>query len=440
MDLSRRGFIKLSAGAAAAGGALGNAGEADALARPLMVAQAGQPAPLGFNPADPALKYELVVANGDVLDPVQKTRSKRDIGIRFGQIAAVAPSIPTDRAVQRIDVAGKLVTPGLIDLHTHLCPHLGLGLPADELVPITATTTAVSAGDAGAHTFGNFRHGVVPQSRTRLFGFIHIASIGLAGGLAPGEMLNIDYANVDGCAKAVAENADLVLGVKVRITDSVVGQNGLEPLRRAIRAAEMAGNQFRVMCHIGAAPGNLSDLLDLLRPGDILTHAFSGAGNNTVQNGRVLPAALAAKQRGVIIDVGHGGGSFDFTVCEPAMQQGFGPDTISSDIHAVSINTPGYPTLPWVMSKFLSLGMPLEEVVARATSEPGRIIGKVPGLGTLAIGAPADLAVFDLIDGPVEFVDTRNNKRSGTRKLVPVLTVRGGRPYGRPPLPIPFLY
>jgi dihydroorotase len=122
------------------------------------------------------------------------------------------------------------------------------------------------------------------------------------------------------------------------------------------------------------------------------------------------------------------------------MQQGFGPDTISSDIHAVSINTPGYPTMPWVMSKLLALGMPLEDVVARSTSEPGRIIGKVPGLGTLAIGAPADLAIFDLVDGPVEFVDTRNNKRAGTRKLVPVLTVKGGRPYGRPPLPIPFLY
>jgi dihydroorotase len=444
MDLSRRGFIMLSAGAAAAGGSLA-AGDAaagpDARAdAPRLLAQVGAPAPLGFNPADASLKYELVIANGDVLDPVQKTRAKRDIGIRFGQIAAVAPSIPPDRAVQRIDAAGKLVTPGLIDLHTHLCPHLGIGLPADELVPITATTTAVSAGDAGAYTFGNFRHGVVPQSRTRLFGFVHIASIGLAGGIAPGEMLNIDYANVEACAKVVAENADLTLGVKVRITDSVVGTNGLEPLRRAIKASEMAGKQFRVMCHIGSAPGSLSDLLDLLRPGDVLTHAFSGAGNNTVQNGRVLPAALAAKQRGVIVDVGHGGGSFDFTVCEPAMQQGFGPDTISSDIHGVSINTPGYPTMPWVMSKFLSLGMSLEEVVARATVEPARVIGKVPGLGTFAIGAPADIAIFDLVDGPVEFVDTRNNKRSGTRKLVPVLTVKGGRPYGRPPLPVPFLY
>ena len=189
VDLSRRHFLTLSASAAAAGGALAGQGDAHGAAAagaPLLVAQAGAPAPLGFNPADPALKYELVIANGDVVDPVQKTRAKRDIGIRFGQIAAVAASIPADRAVQRIDAAGKLVTPGLIDLHTHLCPHLGIGLPADELVPITATTTAVSAGDAGAYTFGNFRHGVVPQSRTRLFGFVHIASIGLAGGLAPG--------------------------------------------------------------------------------------------------------------------------------------------------------------------------------------------------------------------------------------------------------------
>src|SRR6267142_1686301 len=405
MDLSRRDFIV--SGSVAAAGAVSPA-QAQA---PIQLAQAagGAPSPRGFDAADPSLKYELVIANGDVLDPVQKTRAKRDIGIRFGQIAAIAPSVPADRAVQRIDVAGRLVTPGLIDLHTHLCPHLGLGLPADELVPITCTTTAVSAGDAGWHTWGVFRHLALPASRTRLFAFVHIASIGLAGGLAPGEMLNIEYANVDGCAKVVAENPGVVLGVKVRITDSVVGQNGLEPLRRAIRAAEMAGKSARVMCHIGSAPGNLADLLDLLRPGDILTHAYSGAGN--------------------------GGGSFDFTVCEPAMQQGMPPDTISSDIHSVSINTPGYPTLPWVMSKFLALGLSLDDVVAKATIEPAKVIGRVPGLGTLQVGAPADLAVMDVVDGAVEFVDTRNNRRTGQRKLVPYLTIRGGRAFGRPPLP-----
>jgi dihydroorotase len=438
MDVSRRNFI-VSTSAAAAGATLTAQTSAQA-ASPVLVAQAGAPAPHGFDPKDPALKYDLVIANGDVLDPSQKLRGKRDIGIKHGQIAAIESSIPAARAVQRIDAAGKLVTPGLVDLHTHLVPHLGIGLPADELVGITAVTTAVSAGDAGWQTFGAVRHFAIPQARTRIFAFVHIASIGLAGGLAPGEMLNIDYANVDGCAKAVIENPDIALGVKVRITDTVVGQNGLEPLRRAIRAAEMAGRGVPVMCHIGAAPGSLSDLLDLLRPGDILTHAYSGAGNNTVQNGQLLPAAKAAKQRGVVFDVGHGGGSFDYTVCEPALQQGAVPDTISSDIHAVSINTPGYPTLPNVMSKFLNMGMPLEDVVAKATVEPAKIIGRVPGLGTLRLGAPADIAIFELLDGPVEFVDTRNNKRNGTKKLVPVLTVKAGRPFGRPPLPIPFTF
>src|SRR5262244_813958 len=436
MDLSRRNF--LASGTAAAGASLTGV---SAAAAPVMLAQAG-PTPRGFDPADPALKYDVVIANADVLDPSQRLRGKRDIGIKNGQIAVLsATPIAAERSAQRYDAGGRLTTPGLVDLHTHYGPLIGaIGLPADELVLITATTTGVSAGDAGAYNFGALRHWVIGQARTRLFAFVHISSIGLSGGLAPGEMLNIDYANVDACARALAENPDVVLGVKVRITDNVVGQNGVEPLRRARRAAELAGKDFRVMCHIGSAPGSLADVLDLLRPGDILTHSYSGAGDNIVQNGQLIPAAKAAKQRGVVFDVGHGGGSFDYTVCEPAMQQGALPDTISSDIHAVSINTPGYPTLPNVMSKFLNLGMPLEDVVAKATVEPAKIIGRVPGLGTLRIGAPADVAIFDLADGPVEFVDTRNNKRSGTKKLVPALTVRAGRPFGRPPMPIPFTF
>ena len=267
MDVSRRNFI-VSTSAAAAGATL-TAQTSSQAASPVLVAQAGAPAPHGFDPKDPALKYDLVIANGDVLDPSQKLRGRRDIGIKHGQIAAIESSIAAARAVQRVDAAGKLVTPGLVDLHTHLVPHLGIGLPADELVGITAVTTAVSAGDAGWQTFGAVRHFAIPQARTRIFAFVHIASIGLAGGLAPGEMLNIDYANVDGCAKAVIENPDIALGVKVRITDTVVGQNGLEPLRRAIRAAEMVGKGVPVMCHLGSAPGSLSDLLDLLRPADV---------------------------------------------------------------------------------------------------------------------------------------------------------------------------
>jgi dihydroorotase len=435
-DLSRRQFLASST--AAAGATLAGT---PAAAAPVLVAQA-TPAPRGFDPGDPALKFDLVIANADMLDPGSRLRGRRDIGIKNGQIAALSSTaIPNERAFQRYDAAGKLVTPGLVDLHTHYGPLIsGFGIPADELAPITATTTGVSAGDAGANTYGALKHWVIGQARTRLYAFVHISSIGLAGGLAPGEMLNIDYANIDACAKTLAENPDTVLGVKVRITDNLVGANGVEPLRRARQAAELAGKDFRVMCHIGAAPGNLADVLDLLRPGDILTHSYSGAGNNIVQNGQLIPAARAAKQRGVLFDVGHGGGSFDFTVCEPAMMQGAHVDTISSDVHAISINTPGYPTLPWVMSKFMALGLSLEEVVRRATVEPAKVIGRVPGLGTLTVGAPADVAVFDYTDGPaVEFVDTRNNRKSGTKKLVPVLTVKGGRPFGRP-YPFPFVY
>jgi dihydroorotase len=175
-----------------------------------------------------------------------------------------------------------------------------------------------------------------------------------------------------------------------------------------------------------------------LRAGDILTHAYSGAPNiagaftNIVQDGRLLPAALAAKQRGVIFDVGHGGGSFDYTVAEPAIQQGCPPDTISSDIHVFSGNTPGMPYLTWVMSKFMGLGFSLEQVVAMATINPAKVINRAGKLGTLAVGAPGDVAIMELVEGDVSFVDTRNNTRRGRAYLKPVQTVTAGVPFGRP--------
>lgn len=384
-------------------------------------------------------RFDLLIAGGEVIDPDQSLRGVRDVAIRHGVVVAVEPSIAPGRARHVIDAKGRLVVPGLVDLHAHVYPQgSAIGLPADELVPYTATTTYVSAGDAGANNFSAFRHFIAPQSRSRLFAFLHIASIGLAG-FPVGEMRDIDYADVDLAAKTLAENADILLGIKVRETVSVVGSNGLEPLRRAIAAAELSGTRGRVMCHIGDAPGQLEALLDLLRPGDILTHAYSGFGNDTVRDGRVVAAALEAKARGVIVDVGHGAGSFDFTVAEPAIDQGLVPDTIGSDIHSVSGNSPGKPYLPWVMSKFLALGVPLEQVIAMATSRPAKIIDRVPLLGTLCIGAPADVAILDLVEGPVTFVDTKGHERRGTRHLRPVQTVRAGRPFGRP-YPTPFSF
>ncbi len=385
-------------------------------------------------------KFDLLLRNANVLDPSQGLSGKRDIGIRYGVIEAIEANIAAERGVRVMDAGGKLVTPGLIDLHAHTYAFgSAIGIPADELTAHQCTTTVVSAGDAGANNLAGFRRFVVPGSRTRQFAFVHIAVAGLAGFPVP-ELYNIDYAQVDVAARAVAENADFVLGIKVRMSENVIARHGLEPLKRAILACERSGVPAKVMCHIGGVADRtlMSQILDLLRPGDVLTHCYSGAPNiagdatNIVQDGKLLPAALAAKRRGVIFDVGHGGGSFDYTIAEAAIAQGCPPDTISSDIHVFSGNTPGMPYLPWVMSKFIGMGYTLDQVVGMATAAPARVIGRVPKLGTLQIGAPADLSIMEIVEGAVSFVDTRSNRRDGKMHLRPAGTVVGGVAFGRP--------
>jgi len=388
----------------------------------------------------PEDKYDLVIKGGELLDPSQNLRAKRDIGMRFGLIESVEADIPPARALRVLDASGRLVLPGLVDLHSHVYPYgSAIGIPADELVQFQGTTTMVSAGDAGANNFAAFRRYIRGQTRTRLYAFVHIANIGLSGFPEP-ELYHLGFAIPEVAGKTVAENADIALGIKVRMSENVINQAGIEPLKRAIRACEIAGGGARVMCHIGgvATPQLMAEILNTLRAGDILTHCYSGAPNNAgrftniVQDGKLLPEASAAKKRGVIFDIGHGGGSFDFTVCEAAMQQGVMPDTISSDIHVFSGNSPGMPYLTWVMSKFMALGFTLEQVVRMASAVPAGIINRMPKLGTLQVGAPADATLVELVQGPVEFVDTRNNKRSGKAYIRPVQAVLGGVPFGRP--------
>ena len=385
-------------------------------------------------------KFDLLIKGGEVLDPSQNLRGMRDIGIRNGVVEAVQADIPAERALKLLSANGRLVTPGLVDLHAHTFPYgSAIGIPADELVPFQGTTTAVSAGDAGANNFAAYRRFIVASTRTRLYAFVHIANIGLAG-FPVGELFNIDFAQIGPAARTVAENSDIALGIKVRMSENVIAQHGIEPLRRAIKAVEMAGTGGKIMCHIGgvATPELMSQILDTLRPRDILTHCFSGAPNNAgqftniVQNGKLLPAAIEAKKRGVHFDIGHGGGSFDYTVAEAAIAQGVLPDTISSDMHVFSGNTPGMPFLTWVMSKFLNMGFTLEQVVAMATINAGRAIDRLPKLGTLQVGAPGDATLLEVVDGPVEFVDTRNNKRTGKSFIRPVQTVASGIVFGRP--------
>jgi dihydroorotase len=418
---SRRQFLALSGSAAAAS----------------MSGRFSNSASAAMGPND---KFDLVIKGGDVLDPSQALRGKRDIGIRWGLVEAVEADIPAARALKTIDATGKLVTPGLIDLHCHVYPYgSAIGIPADELVQFQGTTTVVSAGDAGVNNLAALRRYVVAQSRARIYAFVHIANNGLSA-FPIAELYNIDNAQMEACAMALAENPDFLIGVKVRMSENVIFKHGLEPLKRGIQACELCGWPARMMVHIGGVETAelMSQILDLLRPGDVLTHAYSGAPNiagaftNIVQDGKLLPAALAAKQRGVIFDVGHGGGSFDFTVADVAIPAGCAPDTISSDIHVFSGNSPGMPYLPNVMSKFMAMGYSLEQVVTMTTTAPARIINRAQKIGTLQIGAPGDVAIMDLVEGPVTFVDTRNNKRDGKALLKPVQTVINGVPFGRP--------
>jgi len=414
--LSRRNFLALTGGAAAV---LASRAEA------------------AMGPND---KFDLVIRGGDVLDPSQQLRGRRDIGIRWGVVEAVEEAIPAERATKMIDATGKLVTPGLVDLHCHVYPYgSAIGIPADELVQFQGTTTVVSAGDAGVNNLAALRRFIVAQTRARMYAFLHIANNGLSA-FPVAELYNIDNAQVEACAMGLAENPDFLIGVKVRMSENVIFKHGVEPLKRGIQACEMCGWPAKMMVHIGGVATRelMSDILNLLRPGDVLTHCYSGAPNmageftNIVQDGKLLPAALAAKQRGVIFDVAHGGGSFDFTVAEVAIPAGCTPDTISSDIHVFSGNSPGTPFLPNVMRKFLAMGFPLEQVVAMATINPARIINRAPRIGTLQVGAPGDVTIMDLVEGPVTFVDTRNNKRDGKLLLKPVQTVINGVPFGRP--------
>ena len=385
-------------------------------------------------------KFDLVIKGGEVLDPSQSLRGKRDVGIRWGVVEAVTESIPAERALKTIDASGKLVLPGLVDLHCHVYPYgSAIGIPADELVQFQGTTTVVSAGDAGVNNLAALRRYIVAQSRARMYAFVHIANNGLSA-FPVAELYNIDNAQVEACAMALAENPDFLIGVKVRMSENIIFKHGLEPLKRGIQACEMCGWPAKMMVHIGGVETRelMSDILNLLRPGDVLTHCYSGypnmsgVGTNIVQDGKLLPAALAAKQRGVLFDVGHGGGSFDFTVAEVAIPGGCTPDTISSDMHVLSGNTPGMPFLPNVMSKFLAMGFTLEQVVSMATVAPATIINRAPKIGTLQVGAPGDVAIMELAEGPVTFVDTRGNTRDGKLLLKPLQTVINGVPFGRP--------
>lgn len=358
--------------------------------------------------------YDLLIANGELIDPGANQIGRYDLAVQAGRIAAVAPSIDPALATRVVDATGLIVTPGLVDLHTHI--YWGVtywGIQADPVAARTGVTTWLDVGSAGAYSFPGFRQYVSAPSRAKIYCLLNLSAIGL---IAPTwEFTNLDYCDVDLAARMIDANRDVILGIKARIDSNTTGKNGIRPLEMARALADQV--ELPLMVHIASGPPPFEQVAALLRSGDILTHCFTGGTHRIIQpDGSVDPLARQLQERGVVLDIGHGTGSFSFDVAEAAMTQGVLPDVISSDIHQLSVQGPMF-DLPTTLSKFLNLGMSLPEVIERATVRPARAMRR-PELGTLAVGAAADIALFQLAQGEYTFRDVLMAARPGNQQLI----------------------
>lgn len=372
--------------------------------------------------------WDLLVRGGTLVDPAQTISAKRDVAFSSGKVAAVAETL-TGEATDVIDARGALVTPGLIDLHTHVYHGLATGRHADQTCLANGVTTVVDAGSAGWMTLRGLRDYVIPTYRTRVYAFLHISATGLTINRVMPELAEIKFAQVEEAARTVSEHRALVLGIKVRIAHGATGQdnpaNAREALRRARQAADLA--KVPLMVHVSDTPIPLEEILDNLRQGDIATHIFNGNLEQVLgRDGRVRGAVRAAKERGVVLDVGHASIHCDVKVASRAIAEGLPPTTISTDLHTPPPGRIVY-NLRAIMSKFLALGMPLDDVVASVTSRAAAAIGKSEELGSLATGMAGDAAVLDLEEGHFTYVDGAGNEVKATRRFRTRHVIRDGR-------------
>ena len=371
--------------------------------------------------------YDLVIRNATVIDPAHGLSARRDLAVERGRIAAVAPEISPDVGWEALDASGHVVTPGLIDIHVHVYPGVShYGIPPDSTCLARGVTTACDAGSAGGDTFDGLRRYVIDVSETRVLAFLNISAIGMVDPL-DNELEDLRYANTERAIAVCERNRDVIQGVKVRLSRSNVGRNGVEPLRLAKRAAEAVG--MPLMVHVGDTPAPLGAILEELRPRDIVTHCFHGREHGVLdETGRVFPEVAEAVRKGIVFDVGHGVGSFSFDVARKALAQGLVPATISSDLHFYNVNGPVF-DLATTMSKFLLLGLSLEDVLAKTTSTPAGLLGLDDRLGSLGEGCLADITVWKLVEGDFLFEDSVKQQKIGRHKLEPVAVIRRGRVY-----------
>jgi len=370
--------------------------------------------------------YDLILKGGRILDPGQERDEVADIAFKDGKVAAIGPAL-AGGATER-HVAGALVMPGMIDFHTHVYwGGASLGVDADALARRCGTTTWLDVGTAGAGNFLGFRKHVIERSETRILTYLHISHAGIyafASNVMVGEALQMGLLDAARTAEVAREHPDLIRGIKVRIGANTSGPNGIDPLYYALEAADRAG--LPVMCHIDRPPPRYTDVLAVLRPGDVLTHCFKPFPNApTHADGRIRDGVIQARERGIVFDIGHGKGSFAFEVARAMLGHGFLPDIISSDVHTLCIDGPAYDNLV-TMSKFLCLGMTLPDIVRAVTVTPARHLGR-PDLADLAVGTTGDATVVRVADGSFPYVDVVGEELIGARKLELDSVVVGGR-------------
>jgi dihydroorotase len=371
--------------------------------------------------------YDLVIRGGRLIDPAQGLDQRRDVAFQDGKVAAVAPTIDAREAREVIAADGRLVVPGLIDLHTHVWwGGTSLSVRPEPVARRSGATTLVDAGSAGPGNFHGFRAHVIERCPVRILPYLNISFAGIfafSRSVMVGECSDVRLLDARECLEVAQRNRDLIVGIKVRVGRNTSEGYGVFPLELAIEVADELG--LPVMAHIDFPPPSRKDMLARLRPGDVLTHCYRPFPNAPVVRGEVRPEMWEARQRGVIFDIGHGMGGFGFASTRPMLEAGFLPDVISSDVHILSERGPAFDLLH-SMSKLLCLGMPLIEVIRAATARPAEALRR-KDLGTLAPGAVGDAVVLNQASGAFDYVDVMGEQITGDRRLEVQAIVLGGK-------------
>ena len=368
--------------------------------------------------------FDLLLSGGTVLNPATGVNQKLDVGIVRGRIAALQANLPHGNAKQVLDVTNSYVTPGIIDFHVH--SYWGVnpyGFYADPICLSTGVTTAIDAGSAGPVNFLGFKKLIHEQSRTRMLAFVAIAQHGVLS--APGELENLKFADPDGAAQCVMEEPHIGVGIKIRLHKKSVGDNGREALLMAVKAGEIC--KAPIMVHIGNTGLSIEEIVETLRSGDVVTHCYTPK-EPTILDGRgqLRPAVRKAHERGVIYDVAHANGHFDFRLVKNALGDGLPPDIISSDLHGRMGPSNPVVDMPTTMTKFLHLGLDLKQVIAACTINPARAIGWQDRLGILEVGREADIAVLNLVNDSTRLRDSIGAEWVVNRRIAVNWTIRHG--------------